>query len=204
MKTSRPRHLFAFSITAASAVVALAALGCTGTSPYMAPASHGGVEATQDTATVVFVRPSEFGGADRVTIIDGKGRFLGETMPASYFATKVPAGEHLFISWGENTSAVKATVAAGKVYYVEVTAPNGPRTPFVYLKAASLRSPAYGRVDSWLAKTQPLAPDEARGQADLQTRSSGVASAIARGNKVMAGYDASELPEQTLTAEDGK
>lgn len=199
--TSRSRLLLSFLV---SSSLAIAAVGCTGTSPYMAPTTHGGVEAAADSATVVFVRPSELGGADRVTILDGKGRFLGETMPATYFATKVPAGEHLFISWGENTSAVKATVAAGKVYFVEVTAPNGPRTPFVYLRAANLRSPAYGKVDAWLAKTQPLAPNEARGQADLQTRSSGVASVIARGNKVVAGYDATELSEQTLTAEDGK
>lgn len=201
MMTSRSRLLFSFVLGGS---LALAALGCTGTSPYMAPAPRGGVAAAEDSATVVFVRPSQFGGADRVTILDGKGRFLGETMPASYFAAKVPAGEHLFISWGENTSAVKATVAAGKVYFVEVTAPNGPRTPFVYLKATGLRSPSYGKIDGWLAQAQPLAPDEARGQADLQARSSGVARAIARGNRVMAEYDASELPEQTLTAEDGK
>jgi hypothetical protein len=204
MMTSRSRLLFSASLVAGLVVASVGSLGCTGTSPYMAPAAHGAPEASEDAATVVFVRPSELGGADRVTIIDGKGRFLGETMPASYFATKVPAGEHLFISWGENTSAVKANVVAGKVYYVEVTAPNGPRTPFVYLQAATLRSPAYGKVESWLAKSKPLTPDEARGQADVQSRSSGVSRAIARGNKVLANYDASELAEHTLTPEDGK
>lgn len=199
MMTSRSRLLFSFMVGGS---LALAALGCTGTSPYMAPASHTTPTAAEDSATVVFVRPSEFGGADRVTIIDGKGRFLGETMPASHFATKVPAGEHLFISWGENTSAVKATLAAGKVYYVQVTAPNGPRTPFVYLEAATVRSPAYGLVDGWLAKTQPLAPDEARGQANLDA--GGVARAIAKGNRVVAEYDVNELSTHTLTPEDGK
>ena len=128
---------FAFLLT-------VAAVGCTGTSPYMTPGDRGGITAAAETATVVFVRPSS-GGADRVTILDGKGRFLGDTLPRTHFAVTMPAGEHTFISWGENTSAIKATLAGGKVYYVEAYGPTGPGTPRLELRAVTLHSSSYGR-----------------------------------------------------------
>ena len=202
----RLRLVTAVTAVAATVLVSAALGGCnTGTSPYMtaAPPSPTADVAT-DTATVVFVRPSQFGGADRVTIMDGKGRFLGDTLPGTYFAVKMPAGEHVFVSWGENTSAIKATVAAGKTYYVEAYGPGGSGTPRLALRAVTLNSPSWGQVDGWLANGRPLAPDEAKGQAYLQAEAAGVASAIARGNKVMADCSPTQLPEHTLSAEDGK
>jgi len=199
MKTSPSRLLS--SLFTAGALACLAAAGCTGTSPYMTPASHGPVEAAADSATVVFVRPSEFGGADRVKIIDGKGRFLGESMPETYFATKVPPGEHLFIAWGELTSVVKANVAAGRVYYVELSGPSGP---FVYMKGVGMQSADYGKLDGWLAKAKPLATDEAKGQAEITADPRCVEKVLARANTVFAEYEPSELPAQTLGVEDGK
>lgn len=188
---------------ALAAVIFFAVTACnTGTSPYMTAAPGPAAEVATDTATVVFVRPSQFGGADRVTIMDGKGRFLGDTLPGTSFSVKMPAGEHLFISWGENTSAVKATLAAGKVYYVEAQGASG--SPRLALRAVTLKSPSYGQIDAWLAKSRPLTPDEAKGQAYLQAEAKGVESAVARGNKVFAEYDAAALPDHTLSAEDGK
>ena len=114
----------------------------------------------------------------------------------------MPAGEHLFLSWGENTSAVKATVAAGKTYYVEAHGESG--SPRLALRAVTLTSPSYGHIDGWLATAKPLTPDEAKGQAYLQAEAKGVASAIARANSVIAEYDSASLPAHTLGAEDGK
>ena len=186
---------FAFLLT-------VAAFGCTGTSPYMTPGDRAGITAAAESATVVFVRPS-YGGADRVTLLDGKGRFLGDTLPRTHFAVTMPAGEHTFISWGENTSAIKATLAGGKVYYVEAYGPTGPGTPRLELRAVTLRSPSYGKIDEWLSKTQPLAPNETAGQAYLQGDSSGVASVIGRAARVLAEYK-QELPEHTLSVEDAR
>jgi hypothetical protein len=184
-------------------LLAATAISCTGTSPYMTPGDRAAIAATEDAATVVFVRPSQYGGADRVVLLDGKGRFLGETMPATHFAVKMPAGEHTLISWGENTSAIKATLAANKVYYVEVYGPGGHNTPFLELRAVTLHSPTYGKIDEWVQKTQPLAPNETAGQGYLQTKSSGVASVIKDADGELAQYK-EKLPEHTLSAEDGK
>ena len=184
-------------------VLALAAIGCTGTSPYMTPGDRTAPAAAEDSATVVFVRPSQYGGADRVTLLDGKGRFLGDILPATHFAVKMPAGEHVFISWGQNTSAVKATLVANKVYYVEAYGPTGAGTPRLELRAVTLHSPTYGKIDEWLQKTQPLAPNESAGQAYLQKEASGVTSVISRANSELAEYKAA-MPEHTLSAEDGK
>jgi hypothetical protein len=192
-------------VTAVAALAAAAALGCTGTSPYMAPAAHSAVETAPEMATVVFARPSEIGGgADRVTIMDGKGRFLGDTLPGTYFAVKMPPGEHLFLSWGESVSPVKATVVGGKIYFVEAYSPTGPGTPRLSLRAVTLRSSNYGKTDEWMTHATPLAPAEATGQAYLQKEASGVQSAIAEGNKVFAAYNPTESAEHTLAAEDGK
>jgi len=192
-------------VAVVAALAAGTALGCTGTSPYMAPTTHSAIETVPEMATVVFARPSTFGGgADRVTIIDGKGRFLGDTLPGTYFAVKMPPGEHMFISWGETTSAVKATVTGGKVYFVEAFSPTGPGTPRLSLRAVTLRSPAYGKTEEWMTRATPLMPAEDRGQAYLQADASGTQSAIANGTKTYAGYGPTELPDHTLAAEDGK
>lgn len=201
MKTS---GLGLLTIAAFSASMLTLASGCTGKSPYMTPASRGGIEAAQDSATVVFVRPSQYGGADRIVIMDGKGRFLGETMPATYFATKVPAGDHVFLSWGENASAIKASLTAGKVYYVEAYGPTGPGTPRLELRAVTLKSPEWSKVEGWLASANALQSEEATGQAYLQQHGSGVESAIRHGNEEIAQYKPHELSEHTLTAEDGR
>lgn len=201
MKISR---LAFFFVTFLVAFAAAAALGCTGTSPYMAPTTSSAVEMAPEMATVVFVRPSQHGGAARVTLMDGKGRFLGDTMPGTHFAVKMPPGEHLFISWGEITSSVKATLAAGKVYFVEAYSPTGPGSPFLALRAVTLSSSSWAKVDEWVTHTQGLKPNEEQGQAYLRGAAGGVESAIRKGNTVFAGYDAKELPEHTIAVEDGK
>lgn len=192
-------------VTAAAFTAFTGLAGCTGTSPYMTPgAPSPAAEAVTETATVVFVRPSVLGGAARVTLLDGKGRFLGDTLPGTYFVVKMPPGEHVFVSWGENTSAVKATVAAGKTYYVEAYGPGGPGTPPLALHAVGLRSPNWASVDGWLANSKPLTPDEAKGQEYLQRHAAGVAAAIERGDRALADYEGAEIVAHTLTAEDGR
>lgn len=192
-------------VTVVAALAAGVALGCTGTSPYMAPAAHSAIETAPEMATVVFARPSEMGGgAARVTILDGKGRFLGDTLPGTYFAVRMPAGEHMFLSWGESVSPVKATVAAGKVYFVEAYSPTGLGTPALALRAVTLHSANYGKTEEWMTHATPLSPAEDKGQAYLQNEASGVQSAIAKGTQVFAAYTPTESAEHTLAAEDGK
>lgn len=69
-------------------------------------------------ATVVFVGTSR--NNTQVLILDDRGRFQTEVWSNAYSAIQVDPGEHVFLAWAENTSILRATVVAGRVYYVEV------------------------------------------------------------------------------------
>src|SRR5689334_11749984 len=102
-------------------VVALTALtGCSFSAPHMRPAASGAITPDPAAATVVFVRPSRIGGAITSVIATTDGRFLGESQAKSYFVARLPPGDHLLVSWSESTPAMRASLAAGMIYYVEV------------------------------------------------------------------------------------
>src|SRR5262249_19140836 len=86
---------------------ALALLGCSASSKYMIE-PHGlvNLQPPFDKAVVVFVRPSGFARAMSTTILEDNGRFLGDSLPESYFAVLEPPGPHVFIAWAENTAAL--------------------------------------------------------------------------------------------------
>jgi hypothetical protein len=96
------------------------AAGC-GASPYMRPVQ--GPEPRDvppNLARVTFVRPSNFQLANVFTIIDERGDFLGDSTGNGRFSVLFEPGEHYFIAWTESTETVKATLAPGRTYYVEV------------------------------------------------------------------------------------
>jgi hypothetical protein len=157
-----------------------------------------------DQATVVFVRPSSFGGGLKQTILDGKGRFLGEALPSSRFSVTLPPGEHTFIVWAENTSAVKANLAAGKIYFVEVSLSMGALSARADLVPVKPGSEAWGKLEGWLADTDAFDPDASGGQAYLAGRKEDVDERIKRAREHLANYDAEDLTAHTLGPQDGK
>jgi len=199
---ARPARVAALSLSLG--VLALGSLGCAATSPYMATAPHNGVQAVEDAATVVFLRPSYYASSIKVTVIDGKGRFLGESTPESYFAVKMPAGEHTFISYVDTTAVVKANVQAGHVYFVEIAAKEGPFSPRMQLLAVTPRTAAWGQLDAWMAASASYAPDEALGQQGLSVRGNAVASQLHKAEVLLAEYTPAELAARTIGPEDGK
>ena len=199
-----PRYLGRASLAVVITGALLGASGCAASSQFMAPSPRATIAATGDAATVVFVRPAYYASSVKVHIIDGKGRFLGDSTPESYFTVKVPAGEHTFIGVSDITSPMKATVAAGKVYYVHVVAREGNFSPRFQLLAVTQRSSHYGTVDEWLAKANSYTPDEKAGQDHLASHAQHVEKKIAEANQVLASYDAEQLAARTLAAEDGK
>lgn len=151
----------------------------------------------------MFIRPSSYAGMLATTIIDERGRFLGDALPNGCFAVQVPAGEHLFISWAENTAAVRATLAPGKTYFVEVSPRVGLMSARVQLFAQTPRNKNWLEVPRWLAECQRTQPDEQAGQAYLASRGQDVQERVQRGPHAMTEYSAEELAERTILPEDG-
>jgi hypothetical protein len=186
-------------------LLAVMATGCSASSEYMRPVvSPQQVKPASDQATVVFVRPSSFGGALKQTILDGEGRFLGEALPSSRFSVSLPPGEHTFIVWAENTSAVKASLAAGKIYFVEVSLSMGALSARADLVPIKPGTEAWEMLEGWLAETDAFDPDAAGGQAYLAERKEDVDERIKRAREHLANYDAEDLTAHTLRPQDGK
>jgi hypothetical protein len=161
------------------------------------------LRATPDSAVVVFVRPSGFARAMGSTILDGRGRFLGDSLPETYFAVRVPPGEHIFIAWAENTAALRASLAPGRTYYIEVAPKMGALSARMHLLAITPRAESWGELRTWMDESKQTIPDEPSGQAYLASRSEDVAERLRRAAEILKEYDAEELADRTLTPGDG-
>jgi hypothetical protein len=178
-------------------------LGCTSSQFMREIPRTGQIARSNDAATIIFIRPSTW-GASRTTIVDTKGRFLGDSLPGSFFAVSVPPGEHVFFSWAENTGPLKATVEAGKVYFVEVAPKMGMLSPRVHLLAVTPRQPTWSDIDKWLRESTPYAPDEPQGQAYLRERQEDVQERISRAVDAMAKLEGQDLEDRTIRPADGR
>ena len=159
----------------------------------------------QAKANVVFIRPANFGSAIRFMILDDQGTFVGESISKSHFVTQVDPGRHLFVAWSENTSALEATVEAGKTYYVHVQPTMGAFKAQVQLKAIKPGSEKWSDLEEWLKDTRRMEIDGDLGQAYLSSKSEKVQKRIATANeKWNEGYSAEQKAERTLSPEDGR
>ena len=181
----------------------LASLGCHGSSEFMRPVTPAAIAPAPDAATVVFVRPSGYAGGIVTTIVDEHGRFLGDSEAESYFQVKVPPGEHMFVAWSEGTPALKASLAPGRVYFVEVAPKMGAWSARVQLLALTPRSESWPKLGEWLRESQPMAPDEAAGQARMAERGEDLRETLQKGVEELGGYDPEELAARTLGPQDG-
>ena len=183
----------------------VALLGCTASSKYMIePQGLVSLQPPPDKAVVVFIRPSNFARAVGTTILDEHGRFLGDSLPQTYFAVLEPPGQHVFISWAENTAALRAELAPGHVYYVEVAPKMGVMSARMHLLALTPRSENWPKLREWLSESKPLVANEAAGQAYLSERRDDVAERIRRAQEALSKYDRDELAERTIFAPDGR
>jgi hypothetical protein len=178
--------------------------GCTASSEYMREAAAPKLEAPSDKATVVFIRPSGYAAGIGTTIIDEKGHFLGDALAETYFVTQVDPGKQMFIAWAENTAALTATLEAGKTYYVEVSSKMGAFSARMHLLALTPRSENWGELRTWLSESKFMQVDQRGGQAYLDERREDVMEKLADAKETLADYDAEELAERTLRAEDGQ
>src|SRR5262245_778849 len=183
--------------------LAVATIGCRARSDLMRPGVPAAISAAPDAATVVFVRPSGFAGGIVTTILDGRGRFLGDSEAESHFVVRLPPGDHVFVSWSEGTPALKASLGAGRVYFVEVAPKVGAWSARVQLLALTPRSENWAAVPGWLRETKLLVADEAAARARMAERADDLQDALRSGVEELRGYDREDLAARTLRAEDG-
>ena len=189
-----------------TAVMGVVTSGCgTATSPYMRPmAGPEPTAAPPNKARVVFVRPS--GGARGVlfTIIDERGYFLGDSTAGGRFSVFLDPGDHYFIVWTETTETVKASLAPGRTYFVEVRPKIGMWKARASLWAVNRQSGLMQSIPSYLADTTVTTPDFAAGQAYLNSLGNELPNAAKEGIETYNGYSPDEKGDVTLLPEDGQ
>ncbi len=193
-----------FGLWALVALLLALTTGCAATSDYMRPTLVPlDAPPPPGTASVVFIRPSGWASSVLMTIMDDQGRFIGDSTAGSCFATPVPAGKHLFIGWAENTAALQADLAPGRVYFVEVSSRLGWWSARVQLLAITPHSKQWAKLKDWVSDCDKFRPDEGGGQAYLNGRRDAAAEHVRRGKEKFTDYDAEDLAERTLIPADG-
>jgi len=188
-----------------SVALGVSLFGCVGSSHLMAdaPASAAPIAPSAGVASVVFARPSSFGWAVNFTIVDHNGRFIGDAVANSHFAVQVPPGEYFFIADGENTEVVHATLAPGKVYYVEVAARMGILTARVSIEPLRRDTDAWRAIVGSLAATRRLVPLSSTGQAEIDRNAKAVQRRVERAKQRWAELSPAERAARTLAPDDG-
>jgi hypothetical protein len=151
-------------------------------------------------AVVVFVRPSTYAEGQRFPIVDHTGRFLGHSLPASWFETHLPAGDYAFFARAGNVAALQARLLPQRTYFVEVAPRWGFFSGRVQLLAITPRSERWRERERWLAESegQRLA---APAESDLDPED--ILDIVADGQRMLTRYDPEELADRTLLASDG-
>lgn len=184
-------------------LVAVLAIGCGGLK-YMdeAKGPHS-LAADAQMSTVVFIRPSGYAGRQTYAILDQSGRLLGEVNGNSYFIAKMPPGEYMFISWGEGTPALKATVEPGKIYYVEVGVTIGAWAARGRLFAIGPRRKQWSELPEWLGDSNLLLPKPNALELFSADRGEDVSEVVQKGIDNYGEYDAEAKDLRTLLPSDG-
>ncbi len=151
-------------------------------------------------AMVVFVRPSTYADVIRYTIFSERYGFLGHSLPASWFAAELPAGPHVFCAKGENTAALRAGLAPGRTYYVEVASRPGFFSSRVQLLAIAPRRQHWLERYDWLAESEGYRlTDASESEIDRDDMADLQGSCRER----LSEYTPSELADRTLQPDDG-
>ena len=109
-------------------------------------------------AMVVFMRPSNFGGAIQSTIYDGK-KYISTVSAGTRAAYQADPGEHMFMVIGESADFMKATLDVGKTYYAIVAARFGVWKARFSFKPVR-RTESKEQIDGWLGSTKLMEANE--------------------------------------------
>ena len=197
--------------------------------PFSAPASLSSTQprAEAGAASVVFLWPSlgcDPGGY--YTLATTGGAFLGNISAGTQLRVQLPSGEHTIVGWNtlqedalgewreEPVPVLRATIAAGRTYYVRLGfgewERQGPPVPFkpaqsplrcimpgMVMSSALLTmtpaSPFWRELPAWTARLPMAVPDRAAGQAWLDARGD-----VLEAHRVLAGQRLQDLRPQAL------
>jgi len=125
-------------------------------------------------AVVNFLRPSALGGAIKFGIWD-RDNFIGILTPRNYIQYKASPGEHLFMARAENWAVIKATVAAGKTYYILAAPRMGVWKARVAMEVVK---PDDEKLQKWMDSLEPITVDPAQRDAYVSERVADVRTAV--------------------------
>jgi hypothetical protein len=201
---------FVASLRASHGLLAILALscllvqtGCAGTRFMRANPSPTPVASVPDEATVVFLRPSLYGGAARFFMVDGEGRYLGDLQGREYFVRRFAPGSHRFVAWAENADMVQADLAAGKIYYVLLSVRMGWWTARLTASALTPRRSEWASLGSWMSESRQLVADEDAARIWQGSSQGEIQKRIGAAQEAFDGLDAEEQALRRLAPEDG-
>jgi hypothetical protein len=190
-------------LTACFVLLASFSTACAGSSQYMKEvAVRSPLRPPADKAMVVFLRPSGLGFAINFSILDQQGRWIGEAVAKSQFAVELPPGEYMFVGWAENTAALKATLAPGRVYYVKVDPSMGFGSARVTLEAITPRHADWRELPTWLSETTRLETLPS-GITYIEGRKQDALDRVKSATENWQDYSGSDKDQRTLRADDG-
>ncbi len=185
---------------AAALVAALSA--CGSSSRYMQPQQPPlAVNPQPNQAVVVFLRPSNYGGAAMFTVVDGQQRWLGDLNGRQYFVTTFPPGQHTFVVHAENNDMMQAELTAGRVYYVLISVRMGAWSARSSISALTPRREEWANLQEWMNGSTQMRADMASAQAAMNPAE--LAQWIADAQQNFANYDQNERSIRILGPTDG-
>jgi hypothetical protein len=145
---------------------------------------------------VVFVRPSSYAAGELYHVFSDRYGFIGDAQAESWFGAEIPAGQHVFCASGGGVPALRASLAPGRTYFVEVSSRYGFFGSRVELMAIAPRFENWAKRDEWLADNEAyvLVDREAIDNAG---------DVIGDCQKRLGDYSSDELDQRTLTPADG-
>jgi len=191
------------TLAAITVIAALAAgAGACGSSAMTRVATPTDLAAPAGQATVVFLRPSTFGGSSETPIVTGDGTFLGTLTGRTKLVAWLPAGEHTFIAWAENVDLVKADLTAGKVYYVLVRMRMGVWKARTTLSRYAPDLAAWAKLEAWTKASVELT--RKAGEQGAGPSADVIADKQRRAQMVWVNLDAAQRNPRTIRPEDGQ
>lgn len=181
-------------------VLALFMLGCG--SSYMAPVQAPHTVAVDGAnATVVFIRPSSYGGGEPA-VLDHQGNYYGSIPGDSYMVVTVPPGDYTFIAWSEGTPALHARLAPGKLYYIEMGMTIGAWSARARLFGIGPNRKQWSELPEWLAESQRVEHAPGGRQKFMADKGDEIHEVVQKGLANWADYDAEARQQRSLTPAD--
>ena len=182
-------------------LLATVVTACGGTPRYMRRAEPAQpIQAVADQATIVFVRPSNFGGARAFYFADSEGKFLGALTGSQYFVTQVPPGKYGFVVHAENNDMMEAEVEAGRIYYVLASVRMGVWSARASISALKPSRDEWSKLPDWMSSMSQMQLDP---KLVKDVNPAEVAAWVNAAKTVFAGYADEKRDVRLLAPADG-